>query len=104
MSVDSYKRLEAEENRSPMEVTLTNTGTFALEGVFIGVSLPHDDRSCPNTVDGYKAIHFCRGSAESNLTGTFYCSNVPSSGGLCLTGVLGRWESDIDDFFRKQGL
>ena len=102
--VDSYSRRDAIGNRSPVEVTVTNTGAFPLDGVFIGVSLPHEDRSCPDTVDGYKGIHFCKGSAGSNLTGTFYCSDIPMPASMCLTGVLGSWESDLDDFFRRQGL
>ena len=88
---------------SGSSISVTNRNSFTLNGIYVGVPSASKEKTCATSADSYREIHFCSGSAGPNLTGKFNCKEVPASVSFCLTGVMGAYESDLDEFFRSQG-
>jgi hypothetical protein len=90
-------------SRNGNSVTVTNKNTFALAGIYVGITSSKPN-SCPTAKEDYKEIYYCNGSILSNTTGRVDCSNAPSNKTICLVGLLGEYQSDVQGFFMRIGV
>lgn len=89
-------------SRNNSSVTVTNKNTFALAGIYVGIT-SNKPNSCPTAKEDYKEIYYCNGSISSNTTGKVDCSSAPTNKTICLVGLLGEYQSNVESFFMRNG-